>query len=410
MSKDIKRFLILDGDTGNYLFFLKILQSMGYTHVSHARTGAEALAMVEQELIQFLICAWEIPDMSGTQFIQKVRQKPRRLFTPALIYCKSMSKSDSKLAVECGVEHILHLPFDTFAAKAKLSAMIEEENQLSPKSLKLRKIEEYLRLNHTSEAYPMFTHELFQDHEHSSRTYGLFAEVNLKVGKLDKAHDSITKAYNINPQCSYVKRVYGHVLSRRGEHEEALRIYKDLIAQSPYNIQHRIKLGEAYFEAQHYAEAERTFEDLYKEHKDMQEVRDNMAKVAFRRGNFQLVKKLISELSDGHELVRAFNNMAVGLVKQRSYGEGITAYKEALAMLQDKAHVHMIHYNLGLAYKKKGDIFQAFESFAIAFTLDPHWVKSWAVLQRTYKQAREEQVSLNPVTLEKVRAVRARQA
>src|SRR5262249_50992108 len=107
-------FLVVDDDPDSRSMIVDYLNGMGYTQVSVARDGAEALRVLEKTpSINFVISDWDMPMVNGLTLLQKVKSLPGRSQMPFLIVTSPVSDEAEKvvMAAENLVDGYLIKPF-----------------------------------------------------------------------------------------------------------------------------------------------------------------------------------------------------------------------------------------------------------------------------------------------------------
>lgn len=402
----IDRFLIVDDNTGNVLFFEMLLKELGFNNIIVSPTGDDALIQADKHHIQFFIVAWELQGMPGTVFVQKARGKRKRRFVPCVIYSKRMSNEDVLLTKELGFKDILAMPFDRKLAKEMISSIVEHENNLHPREVQLRKIEMYHLEGHPMEALKMFTDELFSPGPYQTRALLSGAEVMMALSKYEKAEKFVSDALRNSPDNNRGLQLQAKLFSRKGMHEQAIAILEKMVNGSPKNISNKINLGSAYIEADRHEDARRVFNDVIKVDASNQDCKDQMATLAFKEGNLGLAQQLIAETENGNELARAFNNLAISQVSKGLYDLAITTYNNAMNMLADKARLYLLYYNQGLAYRKKGDLEQSFKALSASYIADPSYEKAYNAIAKVAQELKEKGLKPNQTLVKEVKTVR----
>ncbi|NRA65235.1 MAG: tetratricopeptide repeat protein [Pseudobacteriovorax sp.] len=406
----IQRILVLDDNTTNTLFFEVLLKDLGFEEVFISPTGADAIKIAEKNHIQFVICSWELSGMPGTVFIQKLRARKKRKYIPCVIYSKRMNEQDVQLTKELGFKNILPMPFEKAKAKELLSEIIEHENNIDPKEVAIRKIEMYMSDGQPGEAFKMFNDSLFQPGPFRNHALVAAAEVFIGLSKYDKAKKCVSDVLERHPDDYKALQLKAKLASRDGSHEEAIEILKGLMDRSPRNLSTRVNLGAAYVTADRFDEAKQVFEGVLEEDPDNQNAKDHMATVAFSQGNFSLAEQLIAETENGNELARIFNNMAISQVNEGHHDTGIQTYENAIRLLADKTRLYLLHYNLGLAYRKKGDLEKGLKVLGECYLSAPDFEKAYVAIARVYKEMKKKGLTPDPGIIREIKDKRAEHA
>ena len=385
----IERIMIVDDAEQNLLFFNVLLKEIGFNKCSTSTNGAEALEIIEQQHIQFVITAWEMGPIPGTVFVQKARSKKNKKYLPCLIYSKRMNDGDINLTKELGFDSVLSMPFDREKAKDLIKRMIAAEEALSPLEKQLRKLEFYLLDNRPSEALKLVDSKTLTKGEFYARAQTLVAEIWFRLMKYDKADLHLSEALKDNPDYFPALQLKTQLLSKQGKQSEAIAILVEMSKKSPNNLTTLVNLGCAYVETEQFDKAKETFGKVNALDSSNTELKQGQAKMAFRQGDLSLASQLISELESGDEMARYFNNMAISMVVMGDCERGIATYQNAMKVLADKAKLHLLHYNLGLAWKKKGDIEKALKEFCQSYIVEPRYEKAYNSVARTVRDLRK---------------------
>jgi predicted Zn-dependent protease len=402
----IDRFLVLDDSTGNTLFFEMLLKELGYSNITISPTGDDALIQADKNHIQFFIVAWELKGMPGTIFVQKARAKKKRRFVPCIIYSKRMAADDVKLTKDLGFTNILSLPFDRQQIKDMITSIVKYESNLDSRENQLRKIEMYVWDGSPGEAYKLFTDDLFSPGPFQTRALLAATEVFMGLAKIDKAEKCVNDALRNTPDSNRAMQLKARILSRKGQHDDAIGILEKLVQGSPKNISNKINLGSAYIEADRHDDARRVFKGIMDEDPGNQECKDQMATLAFKEGDFSLAEQLIAETENGNELARAFNNLAISQVAKGDFDKGIVTYNNAMRMLADKARLYLLQYNLGLAYRKKGALEKSLTELAHSYTSEPSFEKAYVAIARVVQELKAKGVKPEPKLIRDVKQAR----
>ncbi len=90
---------------------VKQLRSLGYTQVSTAASGIEALRLLEYKPIQLILSDWSMPGMSGLELLQAVRKQERLRHIPFIMVTAELQRERVTQAIQAGVHDFLLKPF-----------------------------------------------------------------------------------------------------------------------------------------------------------------------------------------------------------------------------------------------------------------------------------------------------------
>jgi tetratricopeptide (TPR) repeat protein len=178
------------------------------------------------------------------------------------------------------------------------------------------------------------------------------------------------------------------------------------VDHSPKNITTLLSLGGAYVDADRHQEAQSVFQTVSALDPDSQDLKDARGKLAFKEGDVPLAAQLLAETQNGDAIARYFNNLAIALAHGGKFDKAIETYENAIKLLVTKARLSSLHYNLGLACAKKGDLARAFRELATSYKGDPTFEKAYVALARVSKQMKEAGQTYDAALAREVTALR----
>ncbi|WAT19401.1 response regulator [Aurantiacibacter sp. MUD11] len=100
----------------------KMMLDLGY-QVSEAENGEEALARCQHEMPHLVLTDWNMPVMSGLEFVTALRAMPTDR-APTVIFCTS--KGDAKdihAGIKAGADDYIVKPFEEDQVRKKLAKL-----------------------------------------------------------------------------------------------------------------------------------------------------------------------------------------------------------------------------------------------------------------------------------------------
>jgi two-component system, chemotaxis family, chemotaxis protein CheY len=96
-----------------------ILEGMGFT-VDEAADGQEALGRCEEAMPDVILLDWNMPVMSGLEFIRLLRQRDRG-DQPKVVFCTTENDiAHIRAAIDAGADEYVMKPFDRETLQIKL--------------------------------------------------------------------------------------------------------------------------------------------------------------------------------------------------------------------------------------------------------------------------------------------------
>ena len=113
--------LVVDDSLTVRNIVVKSLRNLGFSDVDAAEDGKLALERMREKQYGLLISDWEMPNMSGEDFLKTVRRDPKCMKMPIIMITGTTTRGTSWLA---GANAYLQKPFtDADVEKAVKSAL-----------------------------------------------------------------------------------------------------------------------------------------------------------------------------------------------------------------------------------------------------------------------------------------------
>jgi two-component system, chemotaxis family, chemotaxis protein CheY len=118
------RLLLVDDELAALDLGTKLLNRIGFSRVDTATRGSAALTMMREQNYRAVISDWNMPEMSGLQFVQVIRADRDLARIRFIMTSVDGARERVRLALQCGVNAFLLKPFDGQALRSKLSEVL----------------------------------------------------------------------------------------------------------------------------------------------------------------------------------------------------------------------------------------------------------------------------------------------
>jgi two-component system, chemotaxis family, chemotaxis protein CheY len=118
------RFLIVDDSSTMRRIIINTLTKLGYADITEAGNGREGLEKLAQGGVDLIITDWNMPEMTGIDFIRNVRMKAEFRNVPVLMVTTNAAKDDIVEALKSGVNSYVVKPFTPETMKEKIEAVL----------------------------------------------------------------------------------------------------------------------------------------------------------------------------------------------------------------------------------------------------------------------------------------------
>jgi tetratricopeptide (TPR) repeat protein len=392
------KVIIIDSSDPNTLFWEMLLPEFKL-QVFKARAGAEALQLIEAENISLVITAWDLPSMPGALIIQKARQSGKQRYLPFLLYSKQMTPDEISLIAELGRANVINLPFDRAKVREILGQIVTTGRAPDPLDDSLRAIEQLLASGNPEDARKLIRPEMNTAGPHQARFYLLAAEIHLQLGDTEKAQNALDESLKAEPTNILAMYLSARILSAKGQHDEAIEVLNNLATNNPKNIKTLANLGSAHVAADHLAEAKEVVHKIDLLDSDDTSANHVKGKIALKEGDVDLASKLLGSVENGNELARFYNSVGISLTAKGNYLKAVETYQSAVKVLKNRAKLHLVFFNLALAYRKHGDTANEAAYFCESYNADPSFEKAYACIARAVQEAKAKGLTLDQTQL-----------
>jgi two-component system chemotaxis response regulator CheY len=114
------KVMVVDDQTSMRAMIRRALQDIGFKDVRDKGGAAEALASVKSDRVHLIISDYNMPDMDGLEFLEKVRSDSVIGKTVFIMLTGSSDKEIVQKAAALGVNNYLVKPFAPAALKEKI--------------------------------------------------------------------------------------------------------------------------------------------------------------------------------------------------------------------------------------------------------------------------------------------------
>lgn len=129
VRKQELKILIVDDFELPRRLIRNMLNELGYenhANIFEAVDGVDALNVMQCNRIDLIICDWVMPEMSGIELLQTVRQDSRYAKVPFIMVTAEAEKEKIMEAIKSGVSQYIVKPFAAEALYAKIQVVMRK--------------------------------------------------------------------------------------------------------------------------------------------------------------------------------------------------------------------------------------------------------------------------------------------
>ncbi len=121
------RFLLVDDSTTMRNIQKKILKGLGYTEISEAADGVQALAAFDAQRPDVMLVDWNMPNMDGLTLVKKIREIDKNVLM--MMVTTEAERARVIDAIKAGVNNYLVKPFTAGGLQEKLEQTLAKRAQ-----------------------------------------------------------------------------------------------------------------------------------------------------------------------------------------------------------------------------------------------------------------------------------------
>jgi tetratricopeptide (TPR) repeat protein len=369
-------FLIVDqSKESQELWKQTLLEAFPESVVEPMLTGEAALEFLAERKFAVVIASWELAPMTCMVFMQKVREIPKNMHTPIVIFAGRMSERDMTLAKEFDIPNVLLAPFDEKKVQNKISELLQAEKDLDQLQRNLRKIETWIMERRVNEALSLVT-SCLKKGPHAARAYCLYGDIWMMAGKFDQAEKAYKSALTYDPGETRATSGLGKCYLKMNKFDDAMKLFEELQKRVPGNISRLVMMGNAYLDKGDDSKARKYFDQAREMDAGNAGAAVGLGKIEFSTGNMEEAARLFKESGKGDEIASYYNGMAIALVNNSKCDDAIKLYNDALRVIPKSKKESLLLFNIGLAYKKSDRFSEAVLAFAQSVRANPSYRKA----------------------------------
>jgi two-component system chemotaxis response regulator CheY len=122
------KVLVVDDFATMRKIIRNILKQIGFTNIIEADDGANALAVIKQERIDFVVTDWNMPNMTGLELLKNIRATENAKGLPVLMVTAEGLADNVVDAVKAGVDNYVVKPFTAETVQEKIEQIFAKRS------------------------------------------------------------------------------------------------------------------------------------------------------------------------------------------------------------------------------------------------------------------------------------------
>lgn len=122
------KILVVDDFATMRKIVRNILKQIGFTNIVEADDGANALSVIKQEKIDFVVTDWNMPNMTGLELLKNIRATETAKDLPVLMVTAEGLAENVVDAVKAGVDNYIVKPFTAETVQEKIEQILAKRS------------------------------------------------------------------------------------------------------------------------------------------------------------------------------------------------------------------------------------------------------------------------------------------
>ncbi|HIJ89479.1 MAG: tetratricopeptide repeat protein [Desulfobulbaceae bacterium] len=346
-----------------------------------AANGRDAWKLLQDEniVIDFIICDYNMPYMSGTELLGLIRATKKWRDIPFLMVTAEANMDIVAEAAEHDVDAYMTKPFVTATLEQKVIELLGQINNPSPFNqllLQARTLEEKGDLEGAIGAAT----EAAKLNDRSSKPYRELGRLFGKKGDLKKAQLCFEKAVEINRLDVSSYHALGQIYYHQGKMEMAMENFNRAMEISPRHADRAMNFAKLLIKKKQLPEAEKVLRLVLKTKSNDIDFKEDIAETCSNCGLMELAVKCYREvLKADPERIYLNKKIGLALFALGEVNEALKVLEKAAEKTSDDIDLFMA---LGNAYFSIKQLIRADQWVSKVLRIDPSHKEARAILDK----------------------------
>jgi DNA-binding response OmpR family regulator len=367
---------------------IHMLRALGYSVFFEAENGIQAFEKIKENEIDLVISDWNMPKMNGLALLRAVRTRSESKTLPFLFLTSRSEVEDIALASDSGVSGYLIKPLGIKNLSEALTKVFEEDFEQRFGRMKERIHDLCVAKEHGA------AEELLRDFEtlypaHENRIRLELVHVLMRLADYPKAEEILCRILSANSLFSKGWETLARLQSWQGKWIEALCAVDKAVTISPNNTDYHILRGAINLHRENMHEARRSFMTALNIDRKNDQVKQDIWNTYVEMDMVEEVQRDFGSYIFSALNCDTLNNMAVAYRRKGELVRAVETYRVALAKEPDNPK---ILFNAAVAYVSRKQLDKARELLVHALGNDPGFEQARTLMRQigSAGDAREE--------------------
>jgi tetratricopeptide (TPR) repeat protein len=340
--------LVVD-DVFNVRAMLKnMLRQLGFGDIVEASSGEKAVEVLTQQVVDLVLCDWNMPGMKGVDVLKFVRKQPETSNLPFIMVTGEISEAVVAEAAETEVDGYLVKPFNMQSLTQRIQQVLHQHREVSEIDQHLAQGRAYITTRQFDKASAEFKAAL-KINPKSPRTLLEIGKLYEEQGNDVQAREFYNRSVKVQPKFLKGHQALAKIYKALGDQESHLQHLEQAVKISPRNLERRFMLGQAHMESGNPEEAKKVLGEVLEEAtKQYSSIAERVGEALLKMGAYEVAEQAFSKALDANpNNLHLFNQLGIAYRRQGKFDEAVSNYMRALKLAPKDEN---LLYNLGRAY------------------------------------------------------------
>jgi tetratricopeptide (TPR) repeat protein len=387
MADPTLRILVVEDQSDLRRALVAMLKQIGIRTVQKVANSEEAVEFIRENPVDFILCEWDAPGISGLDFLRFIRSNSVTKFIP-LVMISGRDQMDDDAYAEASdydVDGHLTKPLSQERLELLLTKIMEKREKFRESSVHLSRAAAYADMGAMEEAEA----ELDSAHKmppESPQFWVDSAELFQVMGSDEKAKNCYQQAAEVDAGYARAYEGLSDILEKEGKADEALEMLQKSVAISPRNRERQMKMAKTLLNNGDEFGARTALYQAFGDETDEAARSAEAAEFFMESGRADLAEaEYAFALEADPNNVHYYNRMGLAFRRQKKIDDAIENYQKALKVAPND---HVLYYNMAIAQMEGSKIEPAMAALRKALTLKPDFSQAEAVLKKLRDSAK----------------------
>ncbi|MEN9808937.1 MAG: hypothetical protein RLZZ488_504 [Pseudomonadota bacterium] len=302
---------------------------------------------------------------------QRIARNQRLSSLVRFILSPEISTSSLALVADCAIRQVFSLSACLSGNLGEQLSVLRKTDSARSEAQKIVHSQRIFQTLNPSQEYKAAVTEAFQSYPHDPIVRLEYAFLRLHLGDGAEAGLIAKRALQVESHNVRAMNLLAKVQFTSGDFDGSLRILETANKICPSNPERLTFIGDVYLKKGDLAAAKKAYLEALDVYPPFPAARENLLKTPLEAAEVEAAVHLLRDIMAEKDRAALLNKAAIQAVTRMQYNEAVRIYGYALQHLKENDLKAAIFYNLGLAYKKMGDLGSALVNFKECVRLAP---------------------------------------